>query len=44
MKRIRENLRELGDYKEIKKDIKKVVYDSLIGDEFVGGWNKVVGK
>ncbi|KAM0953150.1 putative transcription factor FAR family [Dioscorea sansibarensis] len=44
MKRIRENLRELGDYKEIKKDIKKVVYDSLTGDEFVGGWNKVVGK
>lgn len=44
MKRIPENLQGYVDHKEIKKTLKKVMYDSLRTKEFEEDWKKMVEK
>ncbi|XP_057430023.1 protein FAR-RED IMPAIRED RESPONSE 1-like [Lotus japonicus] len=44
MKKIPEKFNGYGQYKEIKKDMKEAVYDSLDVTEFDGQWNTFIDK
>lgn len=42
MKNVKQKLRGFGEYKKLKKELKKVVYDSLRVNEFEEGWRDLI--